>query len=677
MTRAPLRTAVQLLQTILNKGQLACLNDGELLERFCRDQDQAAFALLVQRHGGLVWSVCWRILHQEQDTEDSYQASFLVLARNAASIRNGQTVACWLYRVASRIARKAALDRSKRRQHERARPRPQHRQAVDELSWRELQDVLQQELARLPEKHQAPFVLCCLDGKSKAEAARLLGWKEGTVSSRLAHARKLMQQHLSRRGLALSAVLCACAVLLRPDPAPAARAAAAATAARWLCAGRKLSTFLSSEVITLIQGVEKSMCFASLQKCVMVVLVICLLGAGGGVWAWQRSPAEPPSEPAPAALAPAGDEARKAEEAAPAPPAKSPPGQPWIGFASRETNAGPELVLWFADGTRKTVEAAADSVLLSYLPDQPLGAHECLSVDLADSNRVLLRFDWPTDAEVEKAELILSRSQSRHPYPSEALKLALHTITEPWSESTATWNRQPAFLRQPALTARINPLHKEYHIDVTALVRPAKQAQTPRHGWLIRIARPLPARRASAEGKPPAGWMCLGKEYVYALDSAVRHGGQYSCRIQSTETRPSGFAMLSQTIRADAYHGQRLRFSGQIKTDRLSGMATLWMRIDGENELLAIDKTVEGAVRGTADWQQPRIVLDVPEDSKTIRLAVLVEGTGQAWVDDLKLETVDRTVPVTNASAHAEVKEHTARLPLRPRNLDFEADTVR
>ena len=135
--------------------------------------------------------------------------------------------------------------------------------------------------------------------------------------------------------------------------------------------------------------------------------------------------------------------------------------------------------------------------------------------------------------------------------------------------------------------------------------------------------------------------------------------------------------MMSQTIRADAYRGQRIRFSGQIKTEGLDGMATLWMRIDGENELLAIDKTIQEAVRGTTDWQQPRIVLDVPDHSKTIRFAVLVEGTGKAWVDDLKLEEVDLKVPVTNPSVNAATREDKPKFPLRPVNLGFEDNPKR
>src|SRR4029077_13416418 len=122
-------------------------------------------------------------------------------------------------------------------------------------------------------------------------------------------------------------------------------------------------------------------------------------------------------------------------------------------------------------------------------------------------------------------------------------------------------------------------------------------------------------------------------------------------RIESRSPRPSNFAMLSQTIRADDYRGERVRLTGYLKTEQLEGMATLWMRIDGADGLLGIDKTVEEAVRGTSDWRHPHIVLDVPQASKTMRFAVLVEGAGKAWIDDLKLEIVDGSVPVTNPSA--------------------------
>jgi RNA polymerase sigma factor (sigma-70 family) len=672
MVRTPVLAAFRQLQAVLDRGQLASLTDGDLLGHFRSARDDAAFALLVERHGRLVWSVCRQILRHEQDAEDCYQASFLVLARHADSIRGGQTVACWLYRVASRIARKAAMDRARRRRHEHAGAHAPVGRVADDVSWRELREVVHEEASRLSEKYRAPFVLCCLDGKSKVEASRQLGWKEGTVSSRLAHARKLVQRRLTRRGIALSAGLWATGLFLQAEASPAALARSTANAALWLRAGRRINELASPRVITLVQGASRTMAFSTLSKCIPVVLALCLVGTGSWALAWQRHSPEAPSRDAPLALS---SQAYEVEDADTDPESQAPasaPGKPWIGFASRETNAGPELSILCQDGIRRTFQAAADTVLLSYLPDQPLGSHETLSVDLADSNRVLLRFDWPQGATTEKAELVLTRSQNRHPYPSQPITLAFHRVTEAWNESTTTWTRQPAFTRKPALTARIDPSAKEYRIDVTRLVRLEDELQGPRYGWLIRIAHPVAREEAKGEGGCPPRWSCFGQEYSYALDGSIKHGGAQSCRIESRGARPSGFAMLSQTVRADDYRGQRVRFSGYIKTDGLDGMATLWMRIDGENELLAIDKTVQQAVRGTSEWQQAQIVLDIPDASKTIRFAALVEGSGKAWVDDMKLEAVDPSVPVTNPSVHVPTKKAKPTLPPRPLNLDFE-----
>jgi RNA polymerase sigma factor (sigma-70 family) len=178
--------------------------DAELLRRFA-GRDEGAFATLLQRHGPLVLGTCRQVLHDEQDCEDAFQATFLVLARKASSIRRGESLAAWLHRVALNVARSARAGTACRRSHERraarlAQPRP----AADEppADW---QPIVHEEVGRLPPKYRLPIVLCYLEGKTHSEAAAELGWPLGTVKGRLARARDLLRARLARRGLALAA----------------------------------------------------------------------------------------------------------------------------------------------------------------------------------------------------------------------------------------------------------------------------------------------------------------------------------------------------------------------------------------------------------------------------------------------------------------------------------------
>src|SRR5262245_59404758 len=231
------------LRKLLDTQTAKQLTDGQLLQRFATHGDDGAFAELILRHGGLVYGVCRHILRHEHDAEDAFQGTFLVLARKAGSIRRENALASWLHGVAYRVAMKARTASARRRKHETQAPSQPEQTTSSDLAWRELQAILDEELNRLPEKYRAPFVLCCLTGRSKQEAAGELGWKEGTVSSRLAHARKLLQERLTRRGVTLSSLLCGLAVAQQPATAalPAALAAATPRAALAFAAGEALA----------------------------------------------------------------------------------------------------------------------------------------------------------------------------------------------------------------------------------------------------------------------------------------------------------------------------------------------------------------------------------------------------------------------------------------------------
>jgi RND family efflux transporter MFP subunit len=183
-------------------GPAAGLSDAQLLERFVTRQDEAAFELLLWRHGAMVLGICRRMLHDSHDAEDVFQATFLVLARKAASIARAEAVGAWLARVACRVALRARAQLTRQARCERL--------ALDDLAappaatpeQGDLRRVLDEEIDRLPARQRAVVVLCCLEGKTGEQAARELGCAPGTVSSRLTRARDRLRRRLARRGLA-------------------------------------------------------------------------------------------------------------------------------------------------------------------------------------------------------------------------------------------------------------------------------------------------------------------------------------------------------------------------------------------------------------------------------------------------------------------------------------------
>jgi RNA polymerase sigma factor (sigma-70 family) len=184
------------------------LSDAELLERYCRGGEEAAFALLVQRHGPAVLGVCRRALGNTADADDAFQATFLVLLRRADSIRRGAALGCWLYGVALRVAANARARRAPLELPGHDLPGADG-DPVRAATGRELLAVLDEEVRGLPEKYRAALVLCGLEGRTCEQAARELGWPKSTVIHRLSQARQRLRQRLTRRGFEVPAALLA------------------------------------------------------------------------------------------------------------------------------------------------------------------------------------------------------------------------------------------------------------------------------------------------------------------------------------------------------------------------------------------------------------------------------------------------------------------------------------
>jgi RNA polymerase sigma factor (sigma-70 family) len=295
MSSAPLLTFIRRLRQRIGAAPDGGLTDAQLVERFVARRDEAAFELLLWRHGPMVLGVCRRLLRKGHDVEDAFQATFLALVREAGSLRRRDSVAGWLYSVAYRVTLKLKASESRRARREAqgadllpARPTP-------DPAWRDVRAALDDEVSRLPERYRVPFVLCCLEGRTREEAARQLGLPSGTVSSRLAWARRRLRARLGRRGLAVSAGLLVAAL----SPGLASASLPTALAQATLAAGLRFAAdgVLAGRPGALARGVLRGMVLAKLTVVAGAVLsagLLLVVGLLAGDVRGEAGTARPP-----------------------------------------------------------------------------------------------------------------------------------------------------------------------------------------------------------------------------------------------------------------------------------------------------------------------------------------------------------------------------------------------
>lgn len=293
------------LDTLFSVGVPRELTDGQLLERFSTGRDKVselAFEVLVERHGAMVLRVCRAQLADPNDSQDAFQATFLILVKKARSLWVRDSLGPWLHQVAFRTASCARLAAARRRRHEQraaetasALDRPD--QGPRAPDW---EAVLHEEINRLPERYRVPIVLCDLQGCSCEEVARRMGRPVGTIKSWRSRGRARLRDRLIRRGVAPSAAL---GVVLANDVVRAAAPEQAIRLGVRVLSDGMTAEGVSASVHTLVKGVFKTMLFSKLQTTASTVFLAVFLTTVAGSVVWvaaddARKPADP-AQPAP------------------------------------------------------------------------------------------------------------------------------------------------------------------------------------------------------------------------------------------------------------------------------------------------------------------------------------------------------------------------------------------
>jgi RNA polymerase sigma factor (sigma-70 family) len=296
VVKATASPILQLIRRSVEDVRVRELPDQDLLQQFHAQQDQAAFHALLRRHGPMVLDVCRGVVGNEADAEDAFQATFLILARKADSIRKTAALASWLHGVAYRTAHKARAQSAARQKHEARAPTRQPAEPED-LSWREVRQAVHEELDRLPERYRAPLVLCYLEGLTQEAAAVRLKLAKSTLRERLERGRALLRTRLVRRGLGPAAVLVTAAwpAVNASAYLPLSMVSSTVKAASLLAAGQPAAAALiSAKAAALTEGVLKTMLLNKLKIAVVAVLVIGTLGMYISAQTRRTLAAEPP-----------------------------------------------------------------------------------------------------------------------------------------------------------------------------------------------------------------------------------------------------------------------------------------------------------------------------------------------------------------------------------------------
>lgn len=287
MTLHPLHSVLQYLRTLAGPPDLTQLSDRQLLLRYVQERDELSFAALVRRHAPLVMGVCCRMLTCAEDAEDVFQATFLVLARKASSLRWRDSIANWLFEVAERLALKSRTETARRQRHERQAAKMQRMENTTEGSLKELSTVLDEELRNLPQRYRLPLLLCYLEGRTREQAARQMGWSLRTLHRRLNRGLALMRARLTARDLTLSSVLVSAELAQQTVSAHLPATLLRDTVHAALAFSLQADAARLPAVVLAEEGL-KSMALVKGKMMVTLLLVVGAVVAGAGVLTQRR-----------------------------------------------------------------------------------------------------------------------------------------------------------------------------------------------------------------------------------------------------------------------------------------------------------------------------------------------------------------------------------------------------
>jgi RNA polymerase sigma factor (sigma-70 family) len=373
----------------------ARVTDGQLLDAFLGGRDGGAFEALVRRHGPMVLAVCRRVLRHHQDAEDAFQATFLVLARRAADVWPRDAVGSWLYGVAVRVALKARTTRARRTVKEQPLSEPLHPTANPQPDP-DLLEAVDRAIRKLPEVYRAAVVACDLEGRSRKEAAEQLGWKEGTLSGRLARAREILAARLRRAGLTLpaggvAAVFGTGATADAVSPGLLGRVAA--------FVGKNSAVGVPAPVAALTEGVVRTMFLTKLKAAAVAVLATGAIGFGA--WASAGVGDGP------------GDTPGKGSPATPAKAAAKPTAPADLAEAQKSFQAAEhELMLMMFDSAGNMPPTDADD--LRRRLDQMQGRLDAMKTQVEQARKQVpvagdlqrMQGRWRIDKIVQKGEVL-------------------------------------------------------------------------------------------------------------------------------------------------------------------------------------------------------------------------------------------------------------------------------